>query len=299
MIIVKLMGGHSNQLFQYATGRNLAYKLGVPLKLDLSWYNDYDGVTTKRYYELGCYSLKATIATEADLAKVVPADYSPKLGRKLTQKLLGRAKIRTINESFPSLVVDKRILTAPNNTYLLGFWQNEGYFKDIRGLLLKEIDTTTPLTKKNRKYLEQINNCESVSLHIRREDYVSNPEYNKVHGTVSMEYYQEAIKKVSNIHASKNLHLFVFSPAADTTWCQKNLRFDFPFTLITGNKNGSDDMNLMKHCKHNIMANSSFSWWGAWLNQNPNKTVIAPKVWFQDKESNKQLDIIPRTWTRI
>lgn len=295
MIITKLMGGHSNQLFQYAAGRQLAYKHKVPLRLDLSWYEVKDGTTTPRHYELDCYPLVATIAKVIDLARIVPPDFKPSVPRRLVHKFARRIKIRTLQET--RLDINKAVLSAPDNTYLSGFWQNEGYFIDIRESLIKELETTTPLTKKNREYLKSISNCEAVSLHVRREDYVTNKVYNSFHGLAPIEYYTAAVDKIKKLHKNKILRLFVFS--TDIAWCKHNLRFDCPITFVEGNKNGSDDMNLMKHCKHNIMANSSFSWWGAWLNQNPDKTVIAPKTWFKDKKANEEMEIIPESWIRL
>ena len=123
-------------------------------------------------------------------------------------------------------------------------------------------------------------------MHVRRGDYVTNKHANKAHGLASAQYYQSAFEAIKNRVADKSLRVFVFSN--DLDWCKNNLKIDSPITFIEGNERGSDDMRLMKHCQHNILANSSFSWWGAWLNQNPDKLVVAPKMWFKDKKENQE-----------
>ena len=133
-------------------------------------------------------------------------------------------------------------------------------------------------------------------MHIRRGDYVSNPTTNKLHGTCSLEYYHNAV----DIIAAKvsNPHFFIFSD--DHEWARNNFKIDYPLTFVAHNNAGKnyEDMRLMSLCKHHIIANSSFSWWGAWLGSNPKKIVCAPRGWFKDKSLNTN-DIIPSDWSRI
>ena len=295
MIIVELKGGHSNQVFQYATGRALAEKYGTELKLDISWFEKQPKETKfPRRYEINCYGLRATIASKSDLKKVGPPIMKSSLLLRLLRKVGIHSRFTIVTEKHLSF--DSEILESPDNSYLRGYWQNENYFLPIRELLIRELEPLTLLTKQNQKYLEAIQAVEAISLHIRREDYVGVQEYSDFHGLTPLEYYQAAYNEICRLRNKKSLPLFVFS--TDIDWCKENLKFDTKITYVEGNTNGSDDMRLMKHCKHNIMANSSFSWWGAWLNNNPEKVVVATKIWFQDKIANQQMEL-PKNWIRL
>jgi len=294
MIIVRLMGGHSNQLFQYATGRRLADKRGVELLLDLTYLENTPKVDTPRHYELGSYPICARRATQSELNRILPLDFKPTLPFKITWRLGLDRRIRPINEMGKAF--NDRVLNVRDNTYLFGWWQNERYFIDIRDKLLREFEPKTPMTAKNKEYLKKISTTQSISLHVRREDYVTNEHANEVHGLTPLDYYHKAITRVTNLSADKDPHIFVF--CKEIEWCKANLEFKLPTTFVEGNTQGADDMRLMKHCKHNILTNSSFSWWGAWLNQNPRKIVIAPKVWLQDKGDNTKVEL-PQNWIRL
>ncbi len=297
MIIVRLMGGLGNQMFQYATGRSLATKRKTDLMLDsITYFENQPAENTPREYELNSYPLSARIATQGELKKFFPNDYFKEARLEKLKKSFGLNKKLVIYNEL-GLGYHPEVLKLPNNSYLNGFWQNEKYFIDIRGALLKEFEPTTPLTQKGMRYLEKIKACEAVSLHIRRDDYISNKYANKFHGLAPLEYYHTAFNFIRKKLPEKSIEMFVFS--TDIAWCKKNLKFSVPITFVEGNNKGADDMRLMKHCRHNIMANSSFSWWGAWLNTNPDKIVIAPKIWFQDKKANEKIEIIPESWKRL
>lgn len=290
------MGGHSNQLFQYATGRRLAHKHKTELVLDHSWFDDIPDTDTHREYELGDYPVAARRATKSDIGKVMDPSAPVSLLSKAARRIRLDKSIRVFGEAHGGF--NRQVLSLPDNTMLIGWWQSERYFKDIRNILVKELEPKYPINKQNQKYLTQIKSTTSVSLHVRRGDYVDNKHANKFHGLASVDYYRKAVAHVANqLGKDAKLHVFVFSN--DVDWCRKNLSFKYPVTFVTGNTNGADDMRLMKHCKHNILANSSFSWWGAWLNENPSKIIIAPRVWFQDKTANAQTDIVPEAWVRL
>lgn len=295
MIIVKLEGGHSNQLFQYAAGRRLAHKLGVELFMDKWWFENVVDTDSSRLYELGDYRFAQKFIDRSDFALV--EDKPDNFKVRLYQLTKGRSKPRVKHFRQKGHGFNKEVLSLPDNTYLDGWWQSEKYFKDIRPLLLKEVELKTKPAAKNVKWLKQIQSSNSVSLHIRRGDYVENKLTNKFHGTVAPAYYQKALAFLTKKTGQKDFRLFVFSN--DISWCKQNLKFDYSTVFIDGQNSGAEDMRLMKHCKHNILANSSFSWWGAWLNQNPDKIIIAPKVWFQDKQANAETDIVPKDWIRL
>ena len=136
----------------------------------------------------------------------------------------------------------------------------------------------------------------SISLHVRRADYVTNPQANQFHGVSSMEYYNKAIHKIKSIISEP--HFFIFSD--DITWAKQNMIIDCPTTFVSHNgpDKNYDDLRLMSFCKHHIIANSSFSWWGAWLAMNKNKVVIAPTRWFNSPDRNTK-DVIPENWFSI
>lgn len=295
MIIVKLEGGHSNQLFQYAAGRRLADKLGSPLYMDKHWFSTVAKVDTPRFYELGDYKIAQKFIDRKNFALV--EDKPEDLKAKIYNLTKGRTKPRVRHFRQKGNSFNREVLSLPDNTYIDGWWQDERYFKDIRPSLLREVELKTAPRGKNASWLKQIKNSQSVSLHIRRGDYVTNKLTNKFHGVVPNDYYPAALKLLAKNTGQKELELFVFSN--DIDWCKQNLKFDYPTTFIDGDNSGAEDMRLMKHCRHNILANSSFSWWGAWLNQNPDKVVIAPKVWFQDNVANAETDIVPKEWIRL
>lgn len=296
MIVVKLMGGHSNQLFQYATGRRLADHLGVKLYMDKSWFTTIAQGDTLRTYELGQYKISQDFIASTRLALVKNLN-DTSIKAKVYSYSKGLLKTRLVHYREKGHGFDPGVLKLDDNTYLEGFWQNENYFKDIRPKLLKEIELITELREEEKQVLDKIKATESISLHVRRGDYVSNPDASKFHGLTPVDYYRKAVKTIQSKLRQKSFHIFVFSN--DIAWCRHNLKLDLPTTFVEGNKAGAEDMRLMKHCKHNILANSSFSWWGAWLNQNPAKVVIAPKIWFQDKQANRETQIIPEPWIRL
>ena len=297
MIIVKLMGGHSNQLFQYATGRRLAKKRGVELKLDITSFDNMAPQDTPREYELSCYPLNASIASNKDLAIIEPNDYSTSLVKRIKHKLNVGHELRIFGEV--GTTFNKSVLSAPRNTYLVGWWQNERYFNDIRDDLIKDFEPTTPLSKTNERIIKKIQSSESIWLHVRRGDYITNKHANAFHGFTGIEYYKKALQAVvKRIPKDRRENVELFVCSNDIAWCKKNLKLPYPITYIE-NELGSDDMRVAKHCKHDILANSTFSWWGAWLNENPNKIVVAPKLWFQDEKANSETEIVPPSWIRI
>ena len=168
---------------------------------------------------------------------------------------------------------------------------------DIKDVIKKEF---TPLKKpsgKNAEWLKIATNTDSIGVHVRRGDYVSNKHANAHHGLASIDYYNAAAIYCSTY--LKNPHFLVFSD--DIAWCKQNLKFGDNVTYIEGNTGPEafEDIRIMSACKHNIIANSSFSWWGAWLNNNKDKIVIAPRIWFQDEKANRETEIIPSDWIRM
>lgn len=297
MIIVQLLGGLGNQMFQYAFGRQLAIINSTCLKVDLRTLNDNTPRDnfTYRNYELDCFNLNAEIAGERDLNKFVPV--KSKLKRIINRVKKFTGIIKFINEDKFSF--QPEVLTTGKNIYLKGYWQSEKYFGQIsekikEDFTLKECYLNRiSLTESIIRIKEVILKTDSVAVHFRRGDYVTNPLTSQHHGVCSNKYYQDAICLLKSKIGKP--HFFLFSDEPE--WLKTNFTLREPFTIIENNP-GFVDLYLMSLCKHNIIANSSFSWWGAWLNNNPEKIIIAPYKWFREPAINTH-DLIPEGWIRL
>lgn len=293
MIIVKLTGGLGNQMFQYATARRLAEKHSTILKLDISGFEQYK----LHRYSLHCFHIWEYPATDNEIKKVCGDN---NLFRKVSKKLSSNFKHLPYNN--PKILIEKHfhfdphILDSLNNVLLDGYWQSEKYFSDIPDVLHREFVIKYQQDPTSAKFAEQIQTTESVSVHVRRTDYVNNSFTNQIHGTCDQKYYAKAVQYVGD--QISNPHFFIFSD--EPGWARDNLKLGFPTTIVDCNdaSRNYEDLRLMSLCKHNIIANSTFSWWGAWLNKNPDKLVYAPKKWFNDSSINTK-DLIPDTWIKI
>jgi hypothetical protein len=290
MIIVKMIGGLGNQLFQYALGRTIAHKKNTSLKIDITPFKTYK----LHKYALNNFNVIENFATEEEIR---PLKYPGGL-RYWTSKLTQSSKLY-YNQSFVKeldFTFDPNILKVPSDVYLDGYWQSEKYFKDIGSMIRREFSVKCQPDIETEKIIEQIQSVNAISLHVRRKDYVSNLDTNKIHGICSLEYYHNAMKFIANKVNSPTFYIF----SDDPEWVKLNLQLDFPMTFVTHNgpEKNFEDLRLMSLCKHNIVANSTFSWWGAWLNRNPEKIVIAPRKWFNDPSINTD-DLIPKNWIRI
>lgn len=293
MIIVKLMGGIGNQLFQYATGRALALKHNTDLKFDLTLLNeDPENKYTKRNFELNHFNTSCNIADSNDIEKFTKLSFLKKVLRKISPSL----KSKYFYASQNGFVFDERFPQFHKNTYLDGYWQSEKFFFEIRNELLNDLTVKNAINNNVKNTEQLILNSNSVSLHIRRGDYVADKGASEFHGTLPLSYYNDAMKYLNG--KFKNLKVFIFSD--DMDWVKNNLKLTNECVYVDFNKNEDSvfDIYLMSLCNHNIIANSSFSWWGAWLNQHNDKIVIAPKQWFADKSLNTK-DLIPENWLKI
>jgi hypothetical protein len=293
MIIVKLIGGLGNQMFQYAAGKALASAHNTELLVDVSYLlKDPKGAYTKRELELNVFNIDLKIATEADI-KLFNIDKSTKITRTLQRNLPFLYSNLYAAESGSNY--QQAFISYPKNTYLEGFWQSEKYFKSISTILKAEFTLKASLSSENVKWMNEISNCESVSIHVRRGDYISNTGQQS-HHICEKAYYENALGLILKKH--KDVQVFLFSD--DLDWCKKNLILNVPTFYVDSNQkqNFHVDLILMSHCKHNIIANSSYSWWAAWLNQNTEKVVIAPKKWFANAALNNK-DLLPTEWITL
>jgi hypothetical protein len=292
MVIVCLKGGLGNQMFQYATGRRIALKNSARLKLDISWFGN-TGRDIHRTYELKNFNILEEFASAYEVARLKPGNGFGSLVSRLKQKLAPHHNPYKLEKS---LYFDPEILSVTGDVYLEGNWGSEKYFLDIEDILRKEFTLRQALDQTNENLAEQIRTVTSLSIHVRRGDFVTNPLTNQFHGVCSLDYYRSAVEEI--VRYVKNPHLFVFSD--DHQWVKENLKFEFPATVVCYNDSskGHVDMKLMSLCKHNIIANSTFSWWAAWLNDNPDKKVIAPLRWLNKKDFDAR-DLFPESWIRL
>ena len=301
MIVVKLMGGLGNQLFQYAFGISLSNKLNSDVAYDISSFIN-DSVRKLRLNSLGL-SLKYKNRSCIFVILMKLARYCSGRSRlvrsfNLLKRIESAYEMKTA--FFYKIIkeADFNIGTIPQtkNYYFDGYWQNPAYFEDVRPIILKNINFPDLQNAQDLNLRNLIINSESVAIHIRRGDYVENRQYNDFYGTCSPEYYRKAIDRI--LSGISNAKFFLFTD--DPDFVEANFDFLPTKTLVSDKQRSEiDDLNLMHLCKHFIIANSSFSWWGAWLSQNPQKIVVAPKQWYKNEEANEQCKIVPKDWIKI
>lgn len=292
MIIVRLNGGLGNQMFQYAAGRAIAYRNNTNLKLDISSFEQY----TLRSYSLDCFNIIEDFATHNEIKRLKP-DRSQLFSfglNKLQQKIMPWHNHNEIIEH--TIVFNPDVRKITGNAYLDGYWQSEKYFADIAHIIWNDFTFKYESDELNTSVLSQIQDADSVSLHIRRGDYVSNPKTMETHGVLGIDYYIQALNLIEK--KVKDPHIYVFSD--DISWARENLNTNLPLHFIDHNgvEKNYEDLRLMNSCKHHIIANSSFSWWGAWLDSKQEKIVIAPRKWFNQSNMDTT-DLIPDSWYKI
>lgn len=279
-------------MFQYAAGRALSLKRNESLLLDTAGFANY---ALHQGFELHrVFNCTADIASEADLRAILGWQLSPGIRRVLSRPQMAALRRKAFVVE-PYFHYWHGIKAIPNDSYLMGYWQSEKYFSEIAAQLRQDFSFRIPLKNENAELAAQINQVNAVSLHVRRGDYASMPKNAATYELCSLDYYSAAIQHIAD--QVKDPHFFVFSD--DPAWVKNNLKIDFPHQYVDHNHGGNsyNDMRLMSLCRHHIIANSSFSWWGAWLNPNVNKTVVAPKRWFRNQR--KTDDLLPMTWKKL
>lgn len=288
MIITRLNGGLGNQMFQYALGRKMSIKNKDVFKLDVSDYTSKN----PRAYGLKHFNIIENIATQEEIRETkLPYGTISKITILLKKRVL-----RIFNIEFNPKTLEKK-----GNIYLDGFWQSEKYFNDIDETIRQDFKLRRKMGHSAEIACDNIQKTAiPVSIHIRRGDYVQDAKTNNYHGTCSQAYYEKALAALADKLPKKDLekmHLFAFSD--DIEWAKKNLSFPYPTTFVSNPAIPDyEELILMSKCNHHIIANSSFSWWSAWLNPNPQKIVIAPGRWFNTKPGTYK-DIVPNSWIKI
>jgi hypothetical protein len=299
MIKVILRGGLGNQMFQYALGVALAEKNKVPLVIDTTLLNDRlpRKEITFRKFDLDIFGIQPKLSFFSKLSQAMPIPGLWVLLDMTSDKILQIFGMREkINEAH-EYEFDDHVLESGKNSTLWGLWQSESYFAEYRKKIFALFQFKYPLEGEAKKIGEVIVHSNSVSIHVRRGDYVTHKSVLNTLGSVGIPYYQRAADYMAE-HI-ENPHFFIFSN--DIDWCKENLKLSFPATYLgddTAGPKASFHLELMSLCKNNIIANSTFSWWGAWLNRNPKKIVIAPEKWRAAGSRGKD-DIIPDAWIKL
>jgi len=283
-IVASISGGLGNQMFQYAAARALALRNGARLWLDTRAVE----ADQQRSYAMGGFAVQADIVSP-NQRHHLPKRLHPRL------RWLARLSPRMPHVVERSFAFDPAVIGLRAPVYLDGHWQSERYFLDHADSIRADYRLRQPLTPNRQALADQIAGTLAVSLHVRRGDYVSNTMANAYHGTCEPGWYRQAMDR---IEARSTPVYFVFSD--DVNWARVNLDIRRDAVFVSPSIDGRDfeDLHLMALCQHHIIANSSFSWWGAWLNPRRNKQVIAPARWFRRPVVDTS-DLLPAGWTQL
>ncbi len=275
MIVTRMDGGLGNQMFQYAFGLYLATRHGTQLALDLASFLS----RPQHGYMLDRFQIAARPLCEP-LNQKIPKRYrSPSSNEPsawlpdwLNSNVLRRVKERPFG-------FDEKYLKAQDNSYLVGYWQSEKFFPGMRGELLKQFTPIENLSGESLRVIDSMQGAPSVSMHIRRGDYINNPTTAGIYEQLSLDYYRSCLERFARRH--NDVQVFVFSN--DLAWCHTQLQLRFPTRFVdhTDQHNAHEDLVMMSHAKGNVIANSTFSWWAAYLNDRSDRMTFAPQRWFR------------------
>jgi hypothetical protein len=301
VIITHLIGGLGNQMYQYAMGRHLAELNSTVLKLDVTGFEKYK----HRVYGLSCFRIAEKFATVEEVRTLSKKRWFEK--SKTFGNLKRRLRLKTVsseNLNLRNFIVKEKpfyyepeILDMRGNIFLKGHWESYQYYEPIREILLKEFAIKYPQDDLNKRLSERILSTHSVGLHVRRGDKASEPSARRIHGACSVEYYNKAIEYVMQRVAGTEIYVF----SDDMAWARKNIKAGAPVYFVDHNDASKDyeDLRLMSQCRHNIIANSSFSVWAAWLNTNKEKIVIGPKSFYTEDKQSKIEELITNPARRV
>ena len=290
MVIVQLKGGLGNQMFQYAAGKSLSIARGVPLKLDTRRLqgNSY------RQYQLGAFNIHEETATEEEIKNLMRSS--------LSTWLLMPIRPWIENRFFPPMffaeqnyTFDPMVLLLGGNVYIKGFFQSEKYFLDAVDIIVDNFKLKH-ISPKAHSFHQEIIGCNSVSVHLRRGDYISKPGNLEKYGVCSIEYYTGCLQRILNEGGSPKFYIF----SDELDWVRANMSFPKGTTFVTrdGLNCDAEELFLMSACRQHITSNSTFSWWGAWLDREPTMVAYTPTTWFVSDERDCK-DLVPHTWIRV
>lgn len=294
-IVSELTGGLGNQLFQYATGFAAAARVEAEFRLDTSHYVGAAERMPFRPYRLDRLNISAAPASAWDMLRVKLATRvrptSPRHVRVAGTALAFVPKIAVMTDAATGY--DPRLVALKRDTLLRGCWQSERFFREYRAKLLDEFTFTSPPRGLNAQLVERITSGRAIGVHFRRTDYLTSDTTLQ---PCSLDYYARALAWMADRIGDATY--FIFSD--DPEWVRRNASLPPNSVFITHNHGVDDaeDLRLMMACDHFIIANSSFSWWGAWLSHASGKHVVAPRTWFAQGDGN-ETDLVPAAWVRL
>jgi hypothetical protein len=298
MIVVKLMGGLGNQMFQYAFAKNLSIKNNTSLKIDLSFLLNRSPRENFifRDFDLDIFESNYDFVTEEEVDKAAIFNSSKGIVSKLFSKKQTKLDVQLIEQHF---YFEASNIKKDQDIYLDGYWQSEKYFLENEVSIRADFKFKHPLSEIEKKMNEIIVHTNSVCVNFRRTDFLDLKNSADTHGVIDYGYYEQAIQRI--VENVKSPHFFIFSD--DIEWCKENVKITHPITFVEHSFKGekfSSYLQLMKNCKHFIIPNSTFAWWAAWLSESKDKMVIAPNNWFKDPTLQSQTsDIIPSSWIKL
>lgn len=295
MIITRLTGGLGNQMFQYAAGRALAAARGTALKLDRAWFSAEPTPKAHEAYALDGFALEPVFAP--------PAEIDAAHGRGLPRLLRwSRGLRRRLGLRVPGVAYDGDFSYAPafwshpDGTYLHGNWQSEHYFAPAAAHVRADFAHRAPPPPALQPLLDRITRTPAVCVHFRRGDYVTDATYARENGALSLAYYERAIALVRQ--RAPAAHLFVFSDDIERIAAEFRPAGPHEFVREPAGTPPHETLRLMRACTHFVIANSTLSWWAAWLATATDKFVVAPDPWFAGNLRNGA-DIVPAGWHRL
>lgn len=293
-VIVKLTGGLGNQMFQYAAARQLAQVNQATLLLDTTGFETYK----LHRYSLQHLDIQTELAPSWEVRRLLNQGA---WWENLFHAAIGKAprlpkNFRIIQQK--NMDYDENFLTHRGDLYVDGYWQSPRYFQTIHNDIKQAFSILTPASQKNLEMAKQMSSSTSVSLHVRRADYFNNPKTLGIHGVCSATYYNRAVTLLRERFGA-DLTYYIFSD--DIPWARENLQFSGTKVFMDFNDadRNYEDLRLMTLCRHHITANSTFSWWGAWLGRLEGVT-ITPAHWFEDESKGPKMDdLLPSEWIRL
>lgn len=296
MIVIRLKGGLGNQMFQYALGRILSIKNNTELAFNIEAYEDksprlFKSNFAMRDYDLEVFNIKGRIANKSE----IPLLYRM-YGKGKLMVLIDAVRRRVFKHKAQELYTQRfnpYMLSLGKNSYIDGFFQSPKYFIGYEDIIRQDFKLRNEPSDNIKQMYKDISNNESLCMHVRRGDFVGNPN----HDVLDSDYYNKAI---SLLEGKTNIDtIYIFSD--DIQWCKDNMHFNYPTVFVSeeyAGLKGEGHMYLMSACKNFIIPNSTFAWWGVWLSENKNKKVVAPKIWTKDS-NNDMGDLILEDWITI
>ncbi len=303
MIITRLTGGLGNQMFQYAAGLALAEARRTVLKLDVSWFREYAEYESHNRYALSCFNVTEQFADEEEVARArglaltAAERWSVAVARALRFYRYAHRHGPAANfHRPPTFAFYPEFFAQPDGTCLDGMFQSEKFFAPVSDLLRLHFSFRYPPQPEVEAVAARIRSGPSAAVHFRRGDYTRNPQFAAEIGVLGPGYYAQAVRALRAKSPAAKLYIF----SDDIEAVAQEFRPEGPHEFVRCVRpwHAFDKIRLMSLCDHLAIANSTFSWWAAWLNPAPDKLVLAPDPWFA-RSPHDSRDLVPAGWTRL